>query len=132
MHVSTSVNVEYIYATGKYKFRYRRVLPDGTLAYDTTAIRQNGDIQAIRAEGGLFGSAKKIDWNAKVYFYNSERGIPGAIVNNVWKSSQRQWDRNFFTQASLTAPIHRRYELLAHFKYANDYMRYLNPDTTLM
>jgi len=130
--LSSSFNVEYIYATGKYKFRYRRVLPDGTVAWDTTAVRQNGDIQAVRLEGGLFGHAKKINWNAKVYFYNSERGIPGAIINNVWKNSQRQWDRNFFTQASLTAPINRRYELLARFKYANDYMRYLNPDTTLM
>ena len=95
-------------------------------------LDKNGDIQAFRMEGGMFGNAPKIKWNAKVYFYNSERGIPGAIVNNVWKHSQRQWDRNFFTQASLTAPIHRRYELLAHFKYAHDYLRYLNPDTTLM
>ena len=62
-------------------------------------------------------------------FLHSERGIPGAIVNNVWYSSERQWDRNFFTQASLTAPIHRCYELLAHFKYAHDYLRYLDPDT---
>jgi outer membrane receptor protein involved in Fe transport len=99
------------------------------VAYDTTAVRKNGDIQAFRVEGGLFGNAKRLNWNAKVYFYNSERGVPGAIVNNVWYSSARQWDRNFFTQASLSAPIHRRYELLAHFKYAHDYLRYQNPDT---
>jgi outer membrane cobalamin receptor len=131
-NITSSVNAEYLYATGKYKFRYRRVFPDGTVAWDTSAIRQNGDIQSFRVEGGLFGNAKKINWDAKLYFYNSERGIPGAIVNNVWQHSQRQWDRNFFAQASLNAPIHRRYELLARFKYANDYLRYLNPDTTLM
>ena len=130
--LSASLNAEYIYATGKYKFRYRRVFPDGATAYDTTAIRQNGDIQAFRVEGGLFGKAKKINWFAKLYFYDSERGIPGAIVNNVWKQSQRQWDRNLFAHTSLTARIHPRYELLAHFKYAHDYLRYLNPDTTLM
>ncbi|MCL2168047.1 MAG: TonB-dependent receptor [Lentimicrobiaceae bacterium] len=130
--LSSSINAEYTYATGKYRFRYRRVLPDGTTAYDTTAVRQNGDIQAVRVEGGLFGNAKKLLWNAKIYFYNSERGIPGAILNNVWKNAQRQWDRNFFTQASIVAPIHPRYTLQAHFKYANDYMRYLNPDTTLL
>ena len=126
--VSTSFNAEYLYATGKYKFRYRKVHQDGTVAWDTTAIRQNGEIQAVRLEGGLFGNIQKIKWNAKVYFYNSEKGIPGAIVNNVWKNSQRQWDRNFFTQASLTAPLHRRYELLVHFKYANDYLRYLSSE----
>ncbi|MCL2041348.1 MAG: TonB-dependent receptor [Bacteroidales bacterium] len=130
--VSTSINAEYIYATGKYKFRYRKVLPDGTVAWDTTAIRQNGDIQAYRVEGGVFGYAKRMNWNAKVYFYDAEKGIPGAIVNNVWKRSQRQWDRNFFTQASLTNEVNHRYSFLVNAKYAHDYMRYLNPDTTLI
>ena len=130
--VSTSINAEYTYSTGKYKFRYRKVLPDGTVAYDTTAVRQNGDIQAFRLEGGLYGHFKSTNWNAKAYFYDSEKGIPGAVVNNVWKRSQRQWDRNFFTQASLSTNVNRWYDLLANFKYATDYMRYLNPDTTLM
>ena len=127
--VSTSVNAEYIYATGKYKFRYWKEFPDGTVAYDTSAIRKNGDIHALRLECGVFGNGEKLKWNAKTYFYNSERGIPGAIVNNVWSSAQRQWDRNFFTQASLLAPINDSYKLLAHFKYAYDYLRYSDPDT---
>jgi len=130
--ITASFNAEYIYATGKYKFRYKKKLPNGAMAWDTTATRQNGDIQAVRAEAALYGSAPKLNWNVKAYFYNSEKGIPGAIVNNVWHNSQRQWDRNFFTQASLTASINRWYEVLAHFKYANDFMRYWNPDTSLM
>ena len=70
MHcVSTSINAEYTYATGKYKFRYRKKFPDGTVAYDTIAVRKNGDIQAFRLEGGLFGDSKKLKWNTKVYFY---------------------------------------------------------------
>ena len=132
LQLSSSFNAEYIYSTGKYKFRYRRVLPDGTVAWDTTAVRQNGDIQAFRLEGGLYGYTKKLNWNTKVYFYDSEKGIPGAIVNNVWKRSQRQWDRNFFTQASLKKEVNPKYSFLINAKYANDYMRYLNPDTTLM
>lgn len=130
--LSSSFNAEYTYSTGEYKFRYRKVLPDGSTAWDTTAIRQNGDIQAFRMEGGFHGYFKKSIWNAKAYFYDSEKGIPGAIVNNLWKRSQRQWDKNFFTQASLTSEIHPRYSFMANVKYANDYMRYLNPDTTLI
>jgi outer membrane receptor protein involved in Fe transport len=53
-------------------------------------------------------------------------------VNNVWKTSQRQWDRNFFAQGSFQKRIGSRYELLLNAKYAHDKMRYLNPDTTLM
>ncbi len=128
-HVSSTLSAEYMHATGKYKFRYRRVLHDGTTAWDTTATRQNGDIGAVRVEGGLFGRMTDGQWNAKVYFYNSERGIPGAIVNNVWTHGQRQWDRNFFTQGSLKKAW-GRYELMVHGKYTCDYLHYLDPDTT--
>ena len=131
-NVSATVSAEYTYANGRYKFRYRKVFSDGTLAWDTTAVRQNGDIHALRAEAGLYGFMNKGKWNAKFYYYDSEKGIPGAIVNNVWKNSQRQWDRNFFAQGSFQKELSSRYELLANAKFARDYMRYLNPDTTLM
>lgn len=130
--VSSSVSAEYIYATGKYKFRYHKVLADGTTAWDTTAVRQNGDIQSFRLEGGLNGFIEGGKWNIKAYYYNSEKGIPGAIVNNVWKRSQRQWDQNFFVQGSFRKEITPRYDFMLNMKYANDYMHYLNPDTTLM
>ena len=130
--VSMALNAEYTYATGRYKFRYRKRFSDGTLAWDTTATRQNGDIQSWRIEGGLFGVIPDGRWNAKFYYYDSEKGIPGAIVNNVWKTSQRQWDRNFFAQGAFQKKAGERYELLVSGKYARDYMRYLNPDTTLM
>ena len=96
--VSATFNVEYTYSTGRYRFRYSKYLPDGRIAWDTTAVRRNGDIRALRAEASVFGNVDKGSWMAKAYYYNSERGIPGAIVNNVWKNSQRQWDRNFFVQ----------------------------------
>jgi outer membrane cobalamin receptor len=129
-----SINAEYIYSSGKYKFRYHKRLPDGTMAWDTTAIRQNGDIHSLRLEGGLNGFLDNGKWNAKVYFYDSEKGLPGAIVNNIWKNSQRQWDRNFFAQASATVEAQNFVPLQTQInvKYANDWMRYLNPDTTLM
>ncbi|MFV0471005.1 MAG: TonB-dependent receptor [Paludibacteraceae bacterium] len=130
--LSTSFNTEYIYSSGRYKFRYKRVLQDGKTAYDTTAIRQNGDIHAFRAEAGIYGTIDKGFWNTKLYFYDSERGIPGAIVNNIWKRSQRQWDRNVFLQSSWQKSITKSYNLMVNIKYANDFMRYLNPDTTLL
>ena len=130
--VGSSLNAEYIYSSGKYPFRYRKVFEDGALAWDTTAVRKNGDIHALRLEGGLTGIHEQGTWNLKAYYYDSERGIPGAIVNNVWKRSQRQWDRNFFTQGSFQKQLSGNYDLLVNVKYANDYMRYLNPDTTLM
>lgn len=129
--VSSAVSAEYIHATGRYRFRYRKVLPNGTTAWDTTAVRHNGDVESVRVEATLFGTMTDGQWNAKAYYYTSEKGIPGAIVNNVWKRSQRQWDRNAFVQGSM-----RRswgdYHLMVNAKYANDHMRYLNPDTTFL
>ena len=131
-NISGSLNAEYIYSSGRYKFRYKKVFHDGTTAWDTTATRKNGDIHALRLEGGINGSVQYGKWNLKSYYYDSERGIPGAIVNNVWKRSQRQFDRNFFAQGSLQKQVTEKYNMLVNAKYAYDYMRYLNPDTTLM
>lgn len=128
--ITSSISAEYTNASGKYKFRYRRVLPSGQVAWDTTAVRQNGDIQAYRIEGAVFGKTSDGTWNAKAYYYDSERGIPGAIVNNVWNHAQRQWDKNFFVQAQWTKHISNRYKFQINGKFANDRMRYLNPDTT--
>lgn len=130
--VTATVSAEYTHATGRYKFRYRRLFTDGTVAWDTTATRRNGDINALRAEAGLYGTMHRGYWQARLYYYNSERGIPGAIVNNVWKNSQRQWDRSFFVQGRYRKNLSRIYALQVNAKYARDYMRYLNPDTTLM
>jgi outer membrane cobalamin receptor len=130
--LSSSVNAEYIRSTGNYPFRYRRWQANGNLAFDTTAIRANGDLLAMRIEAGLFGEIDEGRWYAKLYYYDSQRGIPGAIVNNVWKRAQRQWDRNFFTQTSWQKSLSEHYDLLINLKYARDFMRYLNPDTTLL
>ena len=130
--IHSSFNAEYTYSTGRYHFRIHKQYPDGTVAWDTTGIRQNGDIQAIRAEAGLFGYLPDGKWHVKGYFYNSERGIPRAIIRNVWTCSQRQWDQNAFVQGNFTKAFSKHYDFAVSAKYSNDYIRYLNPDTTLM
>ena len=96
------------------------------------SVRQNGDVQAGRAEVGLFGYLSEGKWHVKGYYYRSEKGIPGAIVNNVWTNSQRQWDRNAFAQGNYTQRVTKGYDVQVNAKYSNDRLRYLNPDTTLM
>ena len=141
-NIHLSMNAEYTYATGRYHFRIHKYAPDGTLAWDTTGVRQNGDVQLFRAEAGLFGYMPAGKWHVKGYYYQSEKGIPRAIVRNVWTSSQRQWDRNAFAQGSWQQEWdlgqrrvgggRRALAVLCNAKYSDDHMRYLNPDTTLM
>ncbi|MBO9585019.1 MAG: TonB-dependent receptor [Flavobacterium sp.] len=128
--VSWSVSSEYIKSNGQYKFRYKRKNQDGSTAYDTTATRWNSDIEALRFESGLFGQLNKGTWDAKVYYYDSERGAPGAIVENKFRDGFRQFDKNFFSQASLVKDISEKYKFQLKGKFAYDYTHYIARDTT--
>lgn len=130
-NLTMNISSEFVYADGKYKYNYKRANANGNILYDTTAIRENGDVKAFRIESGLFGKIKNGKFKINGYFYDSERGIPGAIVNNKWLNSQRQWDRNTFIQGSIKKTFKDKYSLLLNAKYAYDYLRYLNPDTTI-
>lgn len=125
--VKASLSAEWVNSSGKYKFRYRRVSPSGELAYDTTAVRANGDINATRIELNTFGELKNGSWAAKAYTYNSERGVPGAIVNNVWRRGERIWDSNSFVQARYTGYF-GRFTTLNNLKYAFYRTHYVNND----
>ena len=126
--ISFSASASYTNSNGEYDFRYRRLNLDGTVAYDTTATRHNSDIEAFRAEVSAFGFLDKGQWCGKVYYYDSERGIPGAIVNNVFRNGERQWDRNLFAQGSFEYSFLPRYQMKGSAKWAWDYMRFLRDD----
>lgn len=125
--VNAQLSAEWLNSSGKYKFRYRRVTPAGELAYDTTAVRQNGDINATRIELNVNGTLRNGSWTAKAYNYNSERGIPGAIVNNVWRRGERVWDTNSFVQGRYTGYF-GRFSTLNNVKYAFYRTHYVNND----
>jgi outer membrane cobalamin receptor len=119
--LSAVVSSEWLHGNGRYKFRYT----NGT--YDTTAIRENAAIDAARVEAGLYGQLKDSStWQAKVYYYNSTRGLPGAIVSNKFLNGQHQWDRNLFIQSSYNKQFGKRYTLLLNAKFMYDYVRYLD------
>ena len=122
-NVSSSLSAEYLYTTGRYKFTYSK--RDG---YDTTAVRQNGDVRALRVEQGFYGRIPDGNWRVKLYFYDSERGYPGAFVRQEpgkFRHEDRQWDTDFFTQGSLYKEW-GDWHLNASFKYAYDYLHYLS------
>lgn len=127
-NLSLAVNAEWLKGNGKYKFRYRRINPAGEIAYDTTAVRQNGDINATRLEASLYNKMKSGNWYIKAYNYNSERGIPGAIVNNVWRRGERTWDTNSFIQGNIETNVTERFKTQLKGKYAYYRTHYVNND----
>lgn len=128
--ISSSINADYTYSSGKYKFRYLVVNKnDNRGGFDTTEVRKNGDIEFFRIEHGLFGKINNGEWKTKLYYYQSERGIPGAIVRETpgrYSNEDRQWDRNFFFQTSIKKRISKLYSSLISAKYAYDYLHYLS------
>lgn len=127
--VSASFSTEWINATGRYKFSYQKRDDNGHLVYDTSAYRTNGDVNAVRVEGGFNGLLNGGEWSTKIYYYQSERGLPGFIVNGVFGHVDRQWDQDIFIQSSFRKDVTKRYSILLNGKYAYDYTRFLAPDT---
>ncbi len=122
--VRSSVNAEYMYTSGEYPFSYEK-----KNGYDTTEVRQNGDVRYLRTEAAVFGDVKKGEWQAKAYWYNSERGYPGASVREEpgkFKNADRQWDNNFFLQGSIRKVMTPWYSLKFNTKYANDWLHFLS------
>ncbi|WP_041537227.1 TonB-dependent receptor plug domain-containing protein [Pseudopedobacter saltans] len=121
-NISSRLSAEYLYADGKYKF----TRSNGNS--DTTAIRQNGDIEALRIEYGTYGKINAGSWRAQIFHYQSERGLPRATVANKFDATQRLWDNNTFVQTGLEKSLNKHYSFAINTKYAYDYQRYLDPE----
>jgi outer membrane cobalamin receptor len=122
--LSAQVSAEYMQTSGKYKFSYKKIG-----GYDTTEVRKNGDVYALRLESSLFGKVVDGEWKTKLYFYNSERGYPGASVREKpgeYSHQDRQWDSNVFLQSSFRKKLNSVYSMLLSGKYAYDYLHYLS------
>jgi hypothetical protein len=128
--ISGRVNAGFVSSSGKYKFHESKWIRNnnGTYSgYDTTMTRKNGDISSFRTEGQLYGDTKKGSWHASAYYYDSERGLPGAVVrraSDLPDRGDRQTDRDIFVQGKVTEYISNKYAFSANFKLTHEYLRY--------
>ncbi len=124
--LALSVSGEYLYANGSYPY----VMHYGD-DNDSTSIerRENSDVQNIRAEATLYGEDSVQSGNAKIYIYDSKRGLPGATIfyNTQNFSSQRINDCNIFAQGHYKRTLNRRWMLQLNAKYNYAYTHYIDP-----
>jgi outer membrane cobalamin receptor len=117
----TGLNAEYIQADGNYKYT----------SYDNSAVkvkRINTDIKSFVAEYNasfIINDSNRI--NVTAYYYDSRRGLPGAVILYNPASTQRLADRNFFTQAVWQNYISPKSRLLISAKFSKDKKYYLDP-----
>lgn len=125
---STAISGEWMSANGKYPY----ILHYGEAGIDSSSVerRENSDVQNLRLEGALYGNfSKKSKGDLRVYYFQSERGLPGATIfyNTQNFSKQRLWDRNFFTQGHFEHTFSPKWSIQANAKYNHSYLRYLDP-----
>ncbi len=114
---SALLDGEYVHTKGDYPFRYRSEYED------TVGRRRNSDIDYLRVEGALFNRGL----SAHVYCYASERGIPGGIVRRLsdkYVNVGREWDVDWFAQASWRHSFSAAHQVLFNAKYTQEYLRY--------
>lgn len=108
---------EYLKSKGDYRFRYKSQYED------TVGVRRNSDIEYYRVEGALF----KDGFSSHLYCYVSERGVPGGIVRRLsdkYVNVGREWDVDWFGQASWTHRFSKSHQVLFNAKYTQEYLRY--------
>ena len=116
------VDAEYQHSDGDYAFRFR------SEQEDTVGTRHNSDITFYRLEAAGFYKGL----STHVYYYNSERGLPGPVIRRLsdqWDSTARQWDENFFIQSSYKHSW-EHFGLKTNLKYSYDYLHYLQDPRT--
>ena len=115
--VTLRSSAEFITSNGKYKYPY----------FDTTLIRENGDIKSLRLESQLFGHLQDGDWQVHAYTYGSERGFPGPVIRRAMGfpfSAERQADQDIFLQGGWNQNWSERYASALRFKYSYNYTHY--------
>ena len=129
--LSSRVQIGFTQAHGRYPFHVKdfRNTPDGYKGYDTVMVRQNCDLREFRADAHLFFTPTGGRYDARVSWYDSDRGIPGPVYKQADKyplSSDRQGDRNLTVQAGGTQLLGPALSLLVKAKYARDVLHYLD------
>ena len=126
-YLSMTASSEWMSAHGRYPY----LMHYGTQANDSTSIeiRQNTDVQNLRAEAALYGSDSVQNGYLKGYYYQSERGLPGATIfyNTQNFSSQRIWDRSAFLQGHYERNFANIVSLQLNAKYNYSFTHYLDP-----
>ena len=114
-----NTNLDFSTAHGRYPY----TLTNGNRV--TTEHRANTDVTQFLGEWDLhheFADGSHLD--TKVYYYDSERGLPGAVILYNSTSTERLADRNAFAQTRYTRHWGNQWQLRTAAKYTYGWNRY--------
>lgn len=115
-----SANGSWQRADGNYPFKQEddKLLPDRK--------RKNSDVDIFRTEINIFNNfGKSGDLRAKIYYFDSERGLPGSVTIANDYAAERLWDKNFFTQMVYNTTFSPKFKFRSQAKYDYTFTRYV-------
>lgn len=116
-----SANVSWQRADGNYPFTQKddKLLPDRK--------RKNSDTDILRTELNLYNNLGKAgNLKTKIYFFDSDRGLPGSVVIGNDYAKERLKNRNLFIQSSYNKDFSQKLKFKSQAKYDNAYTRYMD------
>ena len=114
----------FIHADGRYPF----TLVNGK--YVTEEKRHNSAVSSGQGEVNLchtFNDESTLE--AKGYYYQSSRGLPGAVILYNPESHEHLWDKNAFAQVRYRKQWSPRWSLQAQAKYNYSWNKYYDKGT---
>lgn len=119
----TAVSVSYTSAHGAYPFR----ISFGSSS-DMIEKRENSDIQALNVNSSYnYRFSERGQLSLKLYYHDSERGLPGAVVLYNPYSEQRLWNKDLISGMQYKNELNRRFSIISNIKFAHHRLRYLDP-----
>ena len=109
-------------ANGRYKYKAQN---DGV---DSTRTRTGADITSQQIDGALYWAKSDSNkFNLHINYYNSDRGLPGAVILYTAAQPSRLWNQDLFIQSGYERIWHNGFHLLLNGKVSKDYLHYFSP-----
>jgi outer membrane cobalamin receptor len=111
---SIRISGEYLKSQGNYPFTQFYGSTDST----SNEKRKNSDVEHYILESNIYGSfSNGGKWSGKAYYYQSNRGIPGASVYYNNYAGERVKDKTAFLQTSYTQPLSKAIDFRTNAKF---------------
>ena len=107
-----SFSSDFLRSDGRYPF----TLTNGKM--ETREKRENSEVESGHCEANFNSQlTTKSQLNVKVYFYNSDREIPGSIILYNTNNKEELEDQNFFTQVRFRTFMKSKLSLMINGKF---------------
>ncbi len=121
---STQISGEWMKTDGNYPFiQYYGNNKDSS----EVKKRTNSEVERLNLEANLFGKfANKGNLSLKLYYYNSDRKLPGPVKPGEQDDHEQATDENFFVQSKYEQIISEKIKFQANAKFNFSYTDYLD------